>query len=1162
MIRRGHALGVHARWGADTRIPATGGIVSTPNADNLIGQTIGPYVIAARIGGGGMGVVYQARDTKLGRTVALKFLPPQWSHDEDARQRFIREAQAASATNHPNICTIHDIATAPDGQLFIVMAYYEGKTLKQRLASGPLSVDESLDIATQIADGLAKAHAQGVVHRDVKPGNVILTEDGARIVDFGLATFANALKLTVEHSTFGTAAYMSPEQVRGQSADARSDVWAVGVILYEMLTGHVPFQGSHAEAIAYAIRNETPEPIRSTRPDIREEIEQVVFRAMHKEPSIRFANGRTLARALREVRGQSLPLDLRTEAVTLPLPRPIGEKRRRSRRKIWATAAVLAAVTAGASTYLAWPVARTSIVVAPFGNQTGDTDLDQYRLALTHSLTASLRDSTDLQVAPYGRVLEVLRRFIDERSDISNREAIQAITANVGASFVIVPTLLRDGAAWRARVELRDPRTANSVWEHETQAETSSLTRDVAYRLATVLANDIDAHLKSRRTALIETLWAASPFSHPERRGRFGSLEAAKAFGDGAALYDELEYAEARQAFRKAADLDPRNAIVAAWLSRAAQLVKDEREATEAAERAEGLITSQTPPIDALLVRAIAAEARRDIPEAERAYRELVRREPHEPEWAMELGGFLDRQTKRREAVASYHQALMLDVRSLRPRLELCRMYNPARLNEPAEARTHGEAALAGYTALGASGGEAQSRLCLVDVLAAGKDEERKQARSQAEEALGIFGRLQYDYNAARAEYYLAYVAGMQGQLKDSIGWGEKALAHARKSGNAVTAGETLINLGAAHVALGDWMKGLNYYEQAYPLYQGWRDEARAAQVQANRGALLIEHGNPEQGILDVKNALRVFENLGDRRFQTFSLRALATYYRRQGKLEDASRELNKGLAIARERNLADSVTVMTTMLALTQFDDGDYDAARRSLLDALKGATGRRSTEARIHLARTYVRLGDLAAAESDLRMAEQDLNASPNDALAALLWLVRGEWSIEGNHSRDGRASFEKASMLWQGSFPEPAAVEARAHLGFLNAIEGRIDEGRQMLRSSTDGADKLAHRSLSARCYLLLADAELARGQLRAAAAALNAIPPDDATATIGPELRAQVYDVRGRLQHALGDPDAAARSADAARAAVRSIAQRIPADRRGAFEARPIVRHLEQ
>src|SRR4029453_7093027 len=155
-----------------------------------------------------------------------------------AKQRFLREAQAASATNHPNICTIHDIETAGDGQLFIVMAYYEGQTLKQRLESGPLPVEQALDLATQVADGLAKAHAQGVVHRDIKPGNLIVTDEGVRILDFGLATFADALKLTAENTAVGTIAYMSPEQVRGLAVDARTDVWAVGAVLYEMLTGH------------------------------------------------------------------------------------------------------------------------------------------------------------------------------------------------------------------------------------------------------------------------------------------------------------------------------------------------------------------------------------------------------------------------------------------------------------------------------------------------------------------------------------------------------------------------------------------------------------------------------------------------------------------------------------------------------------------------------------------------------------------------------------------------------------------------------------------------------------------------------------------------------------------------------------------------------------
>src|SRR5437667_3418655 len=191
-----------------------------------MGKTVSQYTIVARIGGGGMGVVYKATDLKLGRPVALKFLPPQWSHDAGAKQRFLREAQAASATNHRNICIIHDIAQTDDGQLFIVMAYYEGQTLKQKLEAGALPVADAVEIAAEVAEGLAKAHAQGVVHRDIKPGNLIVTEDGVKILDFGLAKFADALQLTQPGSTLGTVGYMAPEQTRGEEADERSDVWA------------------------------------------------------------------------------------------------------------------------------------------------------------------------------------------------------------------------------------------------------------------------------------------------------------------------------------------------------------------------------------------------------------------------------------------------------------------------------------------------------------------------------------------------------------------------------------------------------------------------------------------------------------------------------------------------------------------------------------------------------------------------------------------------------------------------------------------------------------------------------------------------------------------------------------------------------------------------
>ena len=223
------------------------------------GERLGPYEITGELGAGGMGIVYRADDTKLRRTVALKFLPREWSQDDIAKERFVREAQAASAVDHPNICTVYAIESTDDGQLYIVMAYYPGQTLKQRLAEGPIPVAETLDIAYQIATGLAKAHALGLVHRDIKPANVLITADGlVKILDFGLAKFANEQSLTQTGTILGTIAYMSPEQSIGGEADSRSDVWSLGAVLYEMLTGRVPFKAGHPEATIHAIRHENP----------------------------------------------------------------------------------------------------------------------------------------------------------------------------------------------------------------------------------------------------------------------------------------------------------------------------------------------------------------------------------------------------------------------------------------------------------------------------------------------------------------------------------------------------------------------------------------------------------------------------------------------------------------------------------------------------------------------------------------------------------------------------------------------------------------------------------------------------------------------------------------------------------------------------------------
>jgi serine/threonine protein kinase len=199
----------------------------------MIGQTISHYKIIEKLGGGGMGVVYKAEDTKLKRMVALKFLPPDLTRDDEAKERFVHEAQAASALDHPNICTIHEIDETDDGQIFICMAYYEGETLKKKIERGPLPFDQTLDLAMQIAQGLARAHEAGITHRDIKPANIMITTRGeVKIVDFGLAKLVGQTRLTKTGTTMGTVAYMSPKQAQGIDADHRSDIWSLGVVLY------------------------------------------------------------------------------------------------------------------------------------------------------------------------------------------------------------------------------------------------------------------------------------------------------------------------------------------------------------------------------------------------------------------------------------------------------------------------------------------------------------------------------------------------------------------------------------------------------------------------------------------------------------------------------------------------------------------------------------------------------------------------------------------------------------------------------------------------------------------------------------------------------------------------------------------------------------------
>ena len=286
----------------------------------MIGKLVLHYKIIEKLGAGGMGIIFKAKDLKLDRIVALKFLPASYSLDEDIKKRFVHEAKAVSKLQHNNICTVHEINETQDGQLFICMDYYEGETLKDKLKKGKLELKEALDITLQICEGLKKAHEKNIVHRDIKPANILITKDGiVKILDFGLAKVRGQSQITKYESTIGTTAYMSPEQAKGEDVDQRSDIWSLGVVFYEMISGNLPFKGEYDQAIIYSILNRVPEELEAPK-----KIKSFIIKSLQKKTINRYQSIDEIL-----VEFNLLPLSSLNKSVVL-----IKEKRLTSKIKI------------------------------------------------------------------------------------------------------------------------------------------------------------------------------------------------------------------------------------------------------------------------------------------------------------------------------------------------------------------------------------------------------------------------------------------------------------------------------------------------------------------------------------------------------------------------------------------------------------------------------------------------------------------------------------------------------------------------------------------------------------------------------------------------------------------------------------------------------------
>ena len=1086
----------------------------------MIGKTISRYRILEQVGAGGMGIVYRARDEQLERDVAIKVLPPGTLADPAARRRFRKEALSLARVNFPSIATIHEFGSEDDVD-FLVTEFIPGTTLDAKLHRSPLPQTEVLQLGIQLAQGLAEAHKHGIVHRDLKPGNLRITPDGRlKILDFGLAQFAphvndlaQTVTLTKSTELTGTLPYMAPEQLKGEPADPRSDLWSAGAVLYEMATGNRPFPQNNSALLINSILNEQPAPPVGLAPGLSANFENVILKALEKDPARRYQSAAELSVDLERVLHPS------TVGSSEPSPvqsTPVRPESPRSRSWMWAIAGVIligllagaylmrSHFTAGTNVQPAGATSgvatgRRTVAVWGFKNLSAKPEQNWLSGALAEMLTAEVSAGDKLKTIEAETVTRTKNEMAIPDTESMSAESLSRIYQRLGSNLVVLGSYLDVGGQTRVDVRVQDTAKGETV-ATLSASEPDAKLLDLVKELGAQLREKCGAGTITGEEA------AAVRAAHPE------TVDAARLYAEGIAKLRTFDNLGARELLAQAVQAEPANALAHLALARALAELGYDAKAEEEAKKAYDLSRNFSRK-ESLLIEANYRVATRAWDRAVELYKSLWTFYPDELEYGLRLADAQVSAGQGQNAIGTVNSMRQLPA-PLRndPRIDLAEAESQASLANFRQAATAAQTAEKKAGKLGERFLTAQALLeqCH-DLRELGQFADAKSKGEQAEATFREAGDFRSEAGSLTC---LATVAAAQGETANARTMYEKALALARQIGAQSDIAGALINLGTLLGNAGEIEESDKRYREALQVAQAAGDNSDAMFAEINLAANLMTQGELGAARTQFESSVKRAEALGDQARALEARLNLGMIATLQGRLEEARTNLEEVLQKTHQLGLKSDEAACLAALGDVALAEGDLPLAGKRYQDslAIRMQLGEKSGIASTQMAQAALALEQNHAekAESLARQALQefkeeklaDQEAAAHDVLAQALLSQRKteEAAAEIAAARalvvkDPSASIslaitEARVLAAKGSTPEalqklqaislrareagliPYQLQARLATGQIQMENGEAGRARSGLEQLSKDAKQSGYKLVASKVDALLA------------------------------------------------------------------------------------------